>query len=210
LKSPPACVDNSLAVQTTLQPWSAAVYHSILQQGCQPSMAFVPVPQALFALKAGAEVLEGGLQHVPDCHCNISFEEARVAVQAELLSIGYVSGASGQLHLNPEEGSRLSPGDILVALTTQANVAKAGGSCMWQLLRVFQAAALVVAHCRCLPSPNRRQAAALSPPAGLAAADGSCAARQPCRCQAADTHADEDGVGSTASTRSSSSSGCGD
>lgn len=138
-------------MQTTLQPWSATIYHKILQQGLQPSLAFVKVPDTLFTLKsteaglssptAAAAAGSGGSSHGSGpaaaaavygfVDCTVSFEEARVAVAADLLTIGYVSRMSGQLHLNPSESSRLNPGDILVALTTQVNVAKDGG-CSWQ------------------------------------------------------------------------------
>jgi hypothetical protein len=128
-------------VQTTLQPWSASIYHSILQQGLQPSLTFTKVPEALFLLKS-SEVPSGpgsaGLvsgsnpgsakgfsRNLADC--TVSFEEARGAVAAGMLTVGYVSGTDGQLYLNPPESSRLSPRDTLVALTTQDKVAAAGG-----------------------------------------------------------------------------------
>jgi hypothetical protein len=143
-----------LAVQTTLQPWRASIYHSILQQGLQPSLTFTQVPQTLFVLKSGkASILQspraassaslsvlqanplgrgfGGklarLSHTPDWDdCTVSFEEARVAVSGHMLTIGYISKVDGQLYLNPPESNRLSQGDVLVALTTQDKVATSG------------------------------------------------------------------------------------
>jgi hypothetical protein len=56
----------------------------------------------------------------------VSFEEARTAVAADMLTVGFVSGADGQLYLNPPESSRMSRGDSLVALTTQDKVAASG------------------------------------------------------------------------------------
>lgn len=45
-----------------------------------------------------------------------------------MLTVGFVSGADGQLFLNPPEGSRVSLGDTLVALTTHDKVAASGES----------------------------------------------------------------------------------
>lgn len=140
---------SSLAVQTTLQPWSASIYHSILQQGLQPSLTFTKVPKTLFDLKSREAAMLGGpkpasyeqqgnlvtnqadnsssLQHFSDlADCTVSFEEARVAVAADLLTLGYISKSDRQLYLNPQESSRLSPGDLLVALTTHDKVANSG------------------------------------------------------------------------------------
>lgn len=132
----------SLAVQTTLQPWSATIYHNILQQGVQPSLAFTKVPETLFLLKSSETGTLGSptagrnssnangtrqdyLAMFSD-DCTVSFEEARVAVSSTMLTIGYVSRSDGQLHLNPSESSRLTPGDMLVALTTRDEVAASG------------------------------------------------------------------------------------
>lgn len=148
----------SLAVQTTLQPWSATIYHNILQQGVQPSLAFTKVPETLFLLKSNeagalgsptagrdsssALLSANGIRQdhfatVSD-DCTVSFEEARVAVSSTMLTIGYVSRSDGQLHLNPSESSRLTPGDMLVALTTRDEVAASGGSLHSSTTNVFQ------------------------------------------------------------------------
>lgn len=74
----------------------------------------VQVPETLFLLKL--ELADR----------TVSFEEARTAVASDMLTVGYVSGTDGQLFLNPPESSRLSPGDMLVALTTQDKVAASG------------------------------------------------------------------------------------
>lgn len=126
----------SLAVQTTLQPWSASIYHSILQQGLQPSLTFTQVPGTLFLLSSsspGSNPADSpGFNPRPSLlnpelgDRTVSFEDARVAVAGDMLTIGYVSRADGQLYLNPPETARVSPGDVLVALTTQDKVATSG------------------------------------------------------------------------------------
>jgi hypothetical protein len=178
-----------LAVQTTLQPWSASIYHSILQQGLQPSLTFSKVPETLFVLKssetASAASLDplqansaagsfggkppGGRFTAVDqlADCTVSFEDARVAVAANMLTLGYVSRADGQLYLNPTDSSRLSQGDILVALTTQDKVANSGVKL--PLSARVQAAALKAAMVvQNHPSVNKLRS--LTRPAAAAAA----------------------------------------
>lgn len=83
--------------------------------------------------------------------CTVSFEDARVAVASDMLTIGYVCRGDGQLYLNPPESSRLSQGDVLVALTTQDKVANSG---VCYLLR-WAVSCVELCHApRCLRAPS--------------------------------------------------------
>jgi hypothetical protein len=126
----------SLAVQTTLQPWSATIYHSILHYGLQPSITFLELPASLCRNAAGSfPASSGGDPNFParansygfgsyggraaENAVSTTYEAVRVHFAAELLLLGFIR--KQQLTLNPHEGSRLVPGDVLVALSKRAD-----------------------------------------------------------------------------------------
>jgi hypothetical protein len=129
-------LSNSLAVQTTLQPWSATIYHSILHYGLQPSITFLELPASLCRDAVGAfPASGGGGSNFPasadsygfgsyggraaEITASTTYEAVRVHFAAELLLLGFIRRQ--QLTLNPHEGSRLVPGDMLVALSKRAD-----------------------------------------------------------------------------------------
>jgi hypothetical protein len=131
-----AAVARSLAVQTTLQPWSATIYHSILHYGLQPSITFLELPAGLCRNAAGSfPASSGGDPNFPasansygfgsyggraaENAVSTTYEAVRVHFAAELLLLGFIR--KQQLTLNPHEGSRLVPGDVLVALSKRAD-----------------------------------------------------------------------------------------
>lgn len=175
---------HSLACQTTVQPYSATLYGYILQEAQQPNLAFVQVPPALFVLNdrasgarqartasAGAKAVSAaagsaghgkGAAKAAAAQCaervSVTYEQARLGVQAELLTIGYVSHSDGRLHLNPPESSCLLPGDTLVGLTAQAGTRTAGASARrWCMaLRACRAVLRADAHAAALACMHAR------------------------------------------------------
>lgn len=126
----------SLAVQTTLQPWSATIYHHILQYGLQPSITFVPLPEELCkataiqqysssggggstAVQSDSYGLGGYGVRAAQKSATTTYEAVRVHFGSELLLLGFIR--SKQLVLNPAEGTLLVPGDVLVALSKRAD-----------------------------------------------------------------------------------------
>jgi hypothetical protein len=118
---------NSLAVQTTLQPWSATIYHSILQYGLQPSITFLELPASLCRNAGGSEFpasadsygFGGYGGRAAEISASTTYEAVRVHFAAELLMLGFIR--KQQLTLNPHESTRLVPGDVLVALSKRAD-----------------------------------------------------------------------------------------
>lgn len=99
----------SLAVQTAIQPWTATATHYILQHGVQPNLEFVRLPDSLFEPcdAAAAAAATAG---------TVSYQHVRGRYGVDMVPLGFYSSSRQQLLLNPSEGSRLEPGDILVAL----------------------------------------------------------------------------------------------
>jgi hypothetical protein len=118
----------SLAIQTAIQPWSATVYNHILQQGLQPALTFMPLPDALCgggrstigtsSIGTGSDALSG-TESVSSSFTDAAsalFGDIRVHYEARMVLIGYINSRTKKLFLNPQDSSRLHAGDMLVAL----------------------------------------------------------------------------------------------
>lgn len=143
LHADPACeplqllFNCSLAVQTTLQPWSATIYHNILQYGLQPSITFVELPTALCTRTSDPaphnrhngntskiDILPSSARQAQSRYSSkkggiessyATYEDVRVHFGTQMLLLGFIR--KRQLVLNPPEGSVLVAGDMLVGLT---------------------------------------------------------------------------------------------
>jgi hypothetical protein len=185
-------------VQTTLQPWSATIYHSILHYGLQPSITFLELPASLcrnavssFPANSGGDPSfpasadsygfgsYGG--RAAENAASTTYEAVRVHFAAELLMLGFIR--KQQLTLNPHEGSRLVPGDVLVALSKRAD----GKLCNDGYMYVLGYDPLGLALRHCMPVTSRPHYAKCSSCSASGCIVVICAVLQPLllRCRGA-------------------------
>ncbi|WIA35393.1 hypothetical protein OEZ86_003839 [Tetradesmus obliquus] len=124
---PVQTIISSLAVQTAIQPWTATVFHHILQHGLQPHLAFTPLPDALFSTAARtaarsqtSQSAEAATRAATQQEGTVAYRDAAAQCGVDAVVLGFFSSSRQQLQLNPPDSSRLEPGDALVVLTRTA------------------------------------------------------------------------------------------